>query len=110
MGSCARGFRCSAGVDPTGTGARHDDSGRGSHRFPPFGRATSRGELDPSISEVSGATTSDRSSRQVRRGTRGPTGGMRKAVLLSLDLELDVIDGTPEPVLIGLVGLNDRVS
>jgi len=28
---------------------------------------------------------------------------MRKAVLLSLDLELDVIDGTPEPVLIGLV-------
>jgi len=32
------------------------------------------------------------------------------AVLLALDLELDVIDGTPEPVLIGLVGLNDRVS
>jgi len=28
---------------------------------------------------------------------------MREAVLLSLEFEFDVIDGTPEPVLIGLI-------
>ena len=35
---------------------------------------------------------------------------MREAVLLSLEFELDVIDDTPEPVLIGLIRLHDRMS
>ena len=78
---------------------------------PPFGRATSRGEgFDPSISEAWDARTCVRSSRHVRRWPRGPTGWMREAVLLSLEFELDVIDGTPEPILTGLIRLHDRMS
>ena len=67
-------------------------------------------ELDPSISEAWVASTCVRSSRHVRRWPRGPTRWMREAVLLSHEFELDVIDGTPEPILTGLIRLHDRMS
>ena len=66
--------------------------------------------LDPNIPETWSGRTSGRSLRHVRRRPRRPTGGMREAVLLSLEFELDVIDGTPEPILTGLVRLHDRMS
>ena len=66
--------------------------------------------FDPSISEVWGARTCAPSSRHVRRWPRGPTGRMREAVLLSLEFELDVVDRTPEPILTGLIRLQDRMS
>ena len=66
--------------------------------------------LDPNIPETWSGRTSGRSSRHVRRRPRRPTGGMPEAVLLSLEFELDVIDDTPEPVLIGLIRLHDRMS
>lgn len=67
-------------------------------------------EFDPSISEAWGAPTCVRLSRNVRGWPWGPTRWMREAVLLSHEFELDVIDGTPEPVLTGLIRLHDRVS
>ena len=66
--------------------------------------------LDPSTSEAWGARTYVGSSRHVGRRSWGPIGWMREAVLLSLEFELDVVDGTPEPILAWLIRLHDRMS
>ena len=78
---------------------------------PPFGRATSRGEGSTLASPRRGMREPAAAHRDMSAGGPGDQpGGCDEAVLLSLEFELDVIDGTPEPVLTRLVRLHDRMS
>ncbi len=108
IGGGARGF--DAQLEPMRPEPGHDTTTVAAIGSPfRSGHIAWRG-FDPSISEAWDARTCVRSSRHVRRWPRGPTGWMREAVLLSHEFELDVIDGTPEPVLTGLIRLHDRMS